>query len=206
MARPPALVPAPLGALLLLLLAALAPAAAALGPEPVPQAWLRVYNASPPDSIDAAIADRRFDGIDPHGASGYATLVPGPHRLELGGQALELMLQPGRWYTAVRERDRIRLLDTGHGPQRLHALVLVYNLVDGVPLSLRLADGRPVIDVVAPDQVGARELAAVRASFVLYDGERKLLDLPVVHLQRGRSFSLFVSGPAEMPAATWITS
>lgn len=87
---------------------------------------------------------------------------------------------------------------------QLKALVSVFNLVDGATVSLKTADGsQSVIDNVGANASGHREVNPVKASLAVYNGATKLADAKPVTLERGKTFSLFVTGSTSQPVLIW---
>ena len=115
-------------------------------------------------------------------------------------------LKPGRYYTAALRGGQFRLLDNDRYANRLKALVIVYNLVDGSTLSLKTTDGRGVVENVAANSFGTREVNAVKVNLALFDGAKKVTDVKPMNLERGRAFSLFVAGNREQPVTAWVVN
>jgi alginate O-acetyltransferase complex protein AlgF len=82
--------------------------------------------------------------------------------------------------------------------------VSVFNLVDGSTVSLKTADGsQGVIENVAANSSGHREVNPVKANLALYSGATKVADAKPMTLERGKTFSLFVTGSATQPVLIW---
>jgi len=174
------------------------------GPAAPPDAaFIRVYNATAQGELQARIGDKVLDDIPAFGASEFVFLPAGKYTLTAGPASEPLVLKQGRYYTAALEGKGFRLIDNDRYTNRLKALVIVYNLVDGSTLSLKTADGRPVVENVAAHSFGAREVNAVRVNLALFDGARKVSDVKPMNLERGRAFSLFVAGNREQPVTSW---
>lgn len=196
---------------LLFLLALAAPARGGdegvYGPAAPPDAaFIRVFNATAQAELQARIADKVLDDIPAFGASEFVFLPAGKYTLSAGPASEAVALKPGRYYTAAIEGKAFRVLENDRYNNRLKALVIVYNLVDGSTLSLKTADGRPVIENVAANSSSSREVNAVKVNLALFDGARKVSDVKPMNLERGRAFSLFVAGDREQPVTTWIVN
>jgi alginate O-acetyltransferase complex protein AlgF len=198
--------------LLFMLLLALLPAAQAgdegvYGPAAPPDAgFIRVFNATAQGELQARIGDKVLDDIPAFGASEFVFLPAGKYTLTAGSASQPVALQRGRYYTAALEGKGFRLIENDRYTNRLKALVIVYNLVDGSTLSLKTADGRPVVENVAPHNSGSREVNAVRVTLALFDGAKKVSDVKPMNLERGRAFSLFVAGNREQPVTSWVVN
>ena len=83
------------------------------------------------------------------------------------------------------------------------ALLRVQNLTDNT-LSLKTADGKAVVDAVAPDASGQREVNPVKVSLALFDGNRKVSDLKPVSLARGEVVSLYITGSGKALSPVWV--
>jgi len=195
--------------LALLISLALAPAAGAgdegvYGPAAPPNsAFLRVFNATPQGSAEAHVADKIIADIPDFGASEFVFLPPGAHTLTVAGKSLPVTLDRNRYYTAALTTDGIRLIDNERFTNRLKSLVILYNLTDSPALNLRASDGRAVVEPVSPSKAGSREVNAVKVNLDLYDGDQKISAVKPVTLERGKAFSLFVTGSKSNPASIW---
>jgi len=195
-------------------LLALAPAGAAragdegvYGPAAPPDAaFVRVFNATTQVDLEARVGGEALGEIPAFGASEFVFLPAGTHTLVAGSLRQPLRLERGKFYTAALAGGGLRLLENERYANRLKALVIVYNLVDGATLSLRTPEGRDVVGDVGANSFGTREVNAIRASLALFDGSRKVADLKPVSLERGRAFSLFVAGPRERPVTSWVVN
>lgn len=178
------------------------------GPAAPPgSAFIRVFNGTSQSINEAKVGTEDFTEIPPFDASEFTFLPPGTHTLTAGAVKQSLTLKPDRFYTAAIMNGKVKLLDGERYSNRMKALVIVYNLVDGSELSLRTADGKtPVVDKVAPNGTGQREVNAVRTQLALYRGEQRIAQVRPVSLERGRAFSLFVTGSADQPVPVWVVN
>ena len=198
--------------LLSLLLLALLPLAHAgdegvYGPAAPPDAaFIRVFNATAQADLEARVGDKVLGEIPAFGASEFVFLPAGKYTLTAAGASQALTLKPGRYYTAALRGGQFRLLDNDRYANRLKALVIVYNLVDGSTLSLKTADGRGVVENVAANSFGTREVNAVKVNLALFEGAKKVTDVKPMNLERGRAFSLFVAGNREQPVTAWVVN
>lgn len=174
------------------------------GPTAPPgSAFLRVFNATPQGTLEASVADKAITDIPEYGASEFIFLPPGSHTLSVAGKSENLKLDKNRYYTAALMPDGIRLLDNEPFKNRLKSRVILYNLTDSAALSLRASDGRTVIEPVAANGTGSREVNAVKVNLDLYDGDKKISTVRPVALERGKAFSLFATGSKSSPATVW---
>src|SRR5207244_4030750 len=90
---------------------------------------------------------------------------------------------------------------------QLKSLLSVFNLIDGANVNLRLAEsGAKVIENVAGNAAAHREVNPAKASLAVYDGDTKLADAKPVTLERGKVFSLFVTGTSSEPMLIWVVN
>lgn len=189
--------------------AAFVAAASAEGARLAPgtAALVRVFNATAQAPLAARLGDQLIEGIAAFGATEFASLRPGSHRLTVGAVKTRVRLAATRRYTAILTDSGLRVLDHEGPADGLKSQVVVYNLVEGSQLSLRTADGTAaVVEPVAPQAFGSRELNPARVGFKLFDGAVPLVDVAPINLQRGRSFSLFVSGTRTQPRLAWVVN
>lgn len=166
--------------------------------------FLRVFNATPQAKVSGQVGDKALPDTAALQASSYVFLAPGSTTLKLGGREQALNLQPARCYTAALEATAIQVFEQDCFNSQLKSLVSLYNLVDGRALSLKTADGgTAVIDKVAGNAAGHREVNPLKASLAVYDGASKLGEAKPVALERGKAFSLFVTGDASAPTLVW---
>lgn len=193
--------------LLLLAFAAHAGDEGVYGPAaPADSAFIRVFNATAQPDLEARIGDKVMSDIGAYRASDFVFLPPGKYTLTAGGASQSVTLRRGRYYTAALEGQALQLLENDRFSNRLKSLVIVFNLVDGSTLSLKTPDGRPVVENVAANTSGQREVNAVKVSLALYDGGKRLADVKPMNLERGRAFSLFVAGSKDSPVTSWVVN
>lgn len=175
------------------------------GPAAPPgSAFVRVFNASAADDVDARVGNQTLADIRAWNASEFIFLPAGTHPLSAAGTEGTLTLAAARYYTAVVGNGPLRLLDDDNAGNRLKALVILYNLTGKDAISLRTQDGRTaVIGDVANNASGRREVNPAKVQFAVFSGESKIADAPMVSLARGQAFSLFVVGDASAPRLSW---
>ncbi len=177
------------------------------GPSaPAGSAFLRVYNGTAQQEVDAHIADKTLDNIGAYAASDFVFLPPGQYTLTAGAASQSMTLKADRYYTAALDGKSFHVVDNDRYTNKLKALVMLYNFVDGTNLSLRTADGRPVVDKVSGNAFGQREVNPVKVTLALYDGEKKLSEVKTITLERGHVFGLFATGSKDQPVTSWVTN
>ncbi|NGY04641.1 alginate O-acetyltransferase AlgF [Solimonas terrae] len=205
--------PFPIRRLTLPLATALAAAAlqaqAGLYPPAAPpdSAFVRVFNDTTQGRLDAQLGDKRVPDAAPMDASSYVFLPPGRYDAKIGGKSDKLSLETRRCYTAALTPAEIRLFDQACFNSQLKSLISVYNLVDGTTLTVKAGDNGPaVVDAVAANAAGHREVNPVKASLVVFNGDTRLAAAKPVTLERGKVYSLFVTGTTASPVLTWVVN
>lgn len=175
------------------------------GPEAPPgSAFIRVFNASDQADLNVQIGNKPVPDVEAWEVSDFEFLPPGTHPLSAGSVAQSVTLQPNRFYTAVVTTQGVRLLDNQPYKNRLKALVILYNLTDADAVSLRTNDGKTaVIDAVAADASGTREVNPARVPLALFKDEQRIAEAPGMSFTRGKAYSLFAVGSASAPRLVW---
>lgn len=190
-----------------ILLGSAAIATAGLYPPAAPpgSAFIRVFNATSQPKVAAQVGSKNLGDAAALGASAYAFLPPGQYPVKIGDATQNAALQGSHCYTATLESgSKIQLFDQPCFNSQLKALIAIYNMIDGTTLSLRTTDGATVVDSVAADASGQREVNPVKANLAVYDGSGKLADAKPVTVERGSTYSLFVLGTRSNPVLIWI--
>ncbi|TBR39446.1 MULTISPECIES: alginate O-acetyltransferase AlgF [Dyella] len=194
-------------ALALVLLACAATAVAGLYPAAAPpgSAFIRVFNASNQPKVTAQVGSKNLGDVNALEASAYAFLPPGQYPVKIGDASENTNLQGSHCYTAALGSDsKVHQFEQQCFNSQLKSLVAVYNLIDGTTLSLKTADGTAVVENVAANATGQREVNPIKADLAIYDGANKLADAKPVTLMRGSTYSLFVMGTRSSPVLIWV--
>jgi len=182
-------------------------ASAGLYPPAAPpgSAFVRVFNGTTQPKIPAQIGDKNVGDTAAMEASSYVFLPPGSYPAKIGGASQNITLQGSKCYTAALENGgAVHLFEQDCFNSQLKSLLSVFNLVDGANVSLKTADGsQAVIENVAANASGHREVNPVKVNLAVYNGATKLADAKPVTLERGKTFSLFVTGSSSQPVLIW---
>ena len=190
----------------LALLGAATTASAGLYPPAAPpgSAFIRVFNGTTQPKVSAEIGGKNLGDTPSLEASPYIFLAPGSYPAKVGSASANVPLQGSKCYTAALEQSGVHVFEQDCFNSQLKALVSVFNLVDGSTLSLKTADGsQGVVENVAANASGHREVNPVKANLALYNGTTKIADAKPVTLERGKTYSLFVTGSASQPVLIW---
>ena len=188
---------------------AISSAHAGLYPPAAPpdSAYVRVFNDTTQGKLNAQIGDKSVPDPSPLDASGYVFLPPGKYDAKIGGKSESLALDSKRCYTAALAADGIHVFDQDCFNSQLKSLISVYNLIDGTTLSVKAGAGGPaVVDGVASDKSAHREVNPVKATLTVFNGDTKLADAKPVALERGKVYSLFITGTTSAPVLTWVVN
>lgn len=181
--------------------------------DPAPpegSAFVRVYNASGEARSGIDLGGRSVATLEANAASPYVVVQKGSRSAALGaGLSETLEISAGSFLT-------IALVQGEKGPEPLiltdkpntnlaRARVTVYNLSAAPDVDLKLADGsQDVVADVAPRQTGERVVNALTVDLAVFAGDKKVKELPGVSLERGGSYSVFVTGGADSLSASWV--
>ncbi|WP_137821255.1 alginate O-acetyltransferase AlgF [Pseudomonas sp. D(2018)] len=175
------------------------------GPQaPKGSAFVRAYNAGSSE-LSVNVGNTALTDVPPLGSSDFKFLPAGNYSAQVGGSSLSVKLEADRYYTLVNQ--------TGQNPQLVEeppfrnkqkALLRVQNLSDA-KLTLKTADGKtPVVENVAPQGRGEREINPVKVGLALFDGDKKVSDLKPVSLQRGEVVCLYITGNGGKLSPVWV--
>lgn len=165
--------------------------------------FIRGYNASNNEQ-NFSVGNTELSDIAPLASTDFSFLPAGSYSAQVGSNSLPVKLEAEQLYTLVSQvGEPPKLVKEAPFNNKRKALLRVQNLSDST-LSLKTADGKPVVDAVAPDANGQREVNPVKVSLALFDGERKVSDLKPVTLARGEVVSLFITGSGKTLAPVWV--
>lgn len=195
-------------AILALLCALLAtePAVAQLyaAAAPANSAFVRVYNNTANAGLPVQIGSAAQPALMAYSAGDYQFLPPGEVVVRAGSHQKTLTLVANHYYTAVVSREGLAPYELSGVLNRLKAMVAIFNLMPETTLSLKTADGKAtVFDGVAPGLAAQREINPLKLTLAVFDKATLLGAAPPVALDRGKVFSLFVSGSAASPVMVW---
>jgi alginate O-acetyltransferase complex protein AlgF len=131
-------------------------------------------------------------------------LPPGDHVVQAGGRKQSFKMEGDHYYTVVASADGLKLYEAHEPLTKLKALIGLFNLMPGITLALKTADGTtPVFESVAPNSSAQRTINPLKVSFALFNGDKKIADAPPMPLDRGQSYSLFACGSEATPVLVW---
>ncbi|HZX19327.1 MAG TPA: alginate O-acetyltransferase AlgF [Pseudomonas sp.] len=170
---------------------------------PKGSAFIRGYNASNSEQ-NFSVGNTELSDIAPLASSDFSFLPAGSYSAQVGSNSLPVKLEAEHFYTLVSQvGEPPKLVDEAPFNNKRKALLRVQNLSDST-LSLKTADGKPVVDGVAPDANGQREVNPVKVNLALFDGERKVSDLKPVTLARGEVVCLYITGSGNALSPVWV--
>jgi alginate O-acetyltransferase complex protein AlgF len=170
---------------------------------PKGSSFVRGYNASNSE-LNFSVGNTDLSDIAPLASSDFSFLPAGSYSAQVGSNNLPVKLEAGKFYTLVsQDGEAPKLVAEAPFTNKRKALLRVQNLTDNT-LSLKTADGKAVVDAVAPDASGQREVNPVKVSLALFDGNRKVSDLKPVSLARGEVVSLYITGSGKTLSPVWV--
>jgi len=170
---------------------------------PKGSSFVRGYNASNSE-LSFSVGNTELSDIAPLASSDFSFMPAGSYSAQVGSHNLPVKLEAEHFYTLVSQDGAApRLVSEAPFTNKRKALLRVQNLTDNT-LSLKTADGKAVVDAVAPDASGQREVNPVKVSLALFDGSRKVSDLKPVSLARGEVVSLYVTGSGNALSPVWV--
>lgn len=165
--------------------------------------FIRGYNASNSE-LNFSVGNTELSDIAPLASSDFSFLPAGSYSAQVGNQHLPVKLEAEHFYTLVSQAGQEpKLVAEAPFNNKRKALLRVQNLSDST-LSLKTADGKAVVDAVAPDANGQREVNPVKVSLALFNGTRKISDLKPVSLARGEVVSLYITGSGNALSPVWV--
>jgi alginate O-acetyltransferase complex protein AlgF len=171
---------------------------------PPGSAFIHVFNATPNAGVPVQIGDRVQPPLSPFTASSYIFLPPGEYIVRAGPYTQPFKLEGNHYYTVSGNANGLRLFDFNEPLTKLKATVALFNLTPDLTLTLKTAEGgATVFDSVAPASSAQRAINPLQLNLALFNGDKKIANVPQVALQRGQSFSLFVSGTQVSPVLVW---
>jgi alginate O-acetyltransferase complex protein AlgF len=175
------------------------------GPKaPKGSAFVRAYNAGSSE-LSVNVGNTALTDVPPQGSSDFKFLPAGNYSAQVGSSNLSVKLEADRYYTLVNQAGKDpQLVEEPPFKNKQKALLRVQNLSDA-KLTLKTADGKtPVVEDVAPQGRGEREINPVKVGLALFDGERKVSDLKPIALQRGEVVCLYVTGSGGKLSPVWV--
>lgn len=179
--------------------------AALYGPTaPAGSSFVRTYNAGS-NVLDLSLGPVSIKDIAPRGSSDFKFLPAGSYSASAAGQSLPVTLKADQYYTLVQlPGGNLILVEDPAFKNRQKALVRLQNLSD-TPVSLKTADGKTeVIQAVAGQGRGEREINPVKVRLALFAGDKKMADLNPLSIERGEAVSLYVTGTAGKLSPVWV--
>ena len=171
---------------------------------PANSAFIRVYNDSANAGIPVQIGAATQPTLTPYSASNYLFLPPGDVMVKVGPHQQLIPLVANHYYTAVTSSSGLKVLELSGVLNRLKSMVAIFNLMPATTLSLKTADGKAtVFEGVGPVKAMQREINPLKLTLAVFSEGNLVGATPPVALDRGKVFSLFVSGSLASPVMVW---
>lgn len=171
---------------------------------PPGSAFVRILNGTAAQSPGGFIGETPQGALPAFTAGQFVFLPPGEYPIQLGNRKEIFKFEADRFYSIAYLPDSMKSFQLEGFKSQLKAMVVMMNLFPDKTLSLKTADGKvTVLDAVAPFKAGQREINPLSVSLGLFDGDRKMVDVPPVTFERGKASSLIVGGTSTVPILTW---
>lgn len=171
---------------------------------PPGSAFVRILNATPAQSPAGFIGEVAQAPLPAFTAGRFSFLPPGEYPVQLGSRKESFKLEGDRFYSIAYLPDSMKSFVLEGFKSQLKAMVVMMNLFPDKVLSLKTADGKvTVLDAVEPFKAGQREINPLSVSLGLFEGDKKIMDVPPVTFERGKASSLIVGGTSAVPVLTW---
>ena len=171
---------------------------------PPGSAFVRILNGTAAQSPAGFIGETAQVALPAFTAGQFIFLPPGDYSVQLGGRKESFALQADRFYSIAYLPDGMKSFELEGFKSQLKAMVIIMNLFPDKTVSLKTADGKiAVLDSIAPFKAGQREINPLSVSLALFDGDRKMADVPPMTFERGKASSLIVGGTSTVPILIW---
>ena len=171
---------------------------------PPGSAFIHVFNATPNTGVPVQIGDRSQPPLLPFTAGDYIFLPAGEYTVRAGPHSQSFKLESNHYYTVSGSATGLRLFGFNEPLTKLKATIALFNLTPDLTLTLKTVDGgATVFDSIPPDTSTQRAINPLQLDLALFNGDKKIANVPRIALQRGQSFSLFVSGTQAAPVLVW---
>ncbi|WP_439640161.1 alginate O-acetyltransferase AlgF [Nevskia sp.] len=171
---------------------------------PPGSAFVRVLNGTAAQSPSGFIGETAQPALPAFTAGQFIFLPPGDYPVQLGSRKETFKLEADRFYSIAYLPDSMRSFQLEGFKSQLKAMVIMMNLLPDRTLSLKTADGKvTVLDAIAPFKAGQREINPLSVSLGLFDGDKKIIDVPAATFERGKASSLIVGGTSTVPILAW---
>jgi len=180
--------------------------AALYGPTaPKGSTLVRLYNAASAPAA-ASVGNTQIKQVGAQASSDFSFLPGGDYNAQVGGKSVPVKLAADKYYTLVNNNGgNPQLIEEPPFKNKQKALVRVQNLTDQA-LTLKTADGKTeVVQSVAANGRGEREINPVKVNLALFEGNKKVSDLKPVALERGEAAVLYVTGSGNNVSPVWVT-
>jgi hypothetical protein len=196
--RPPVAVLATACLLLWLLVGGASAQEDLYGPQaPTDVAYVRAVNASERGGLGVRVADGVMEALPFAGATPYVAVPPGPVRLDLGGEEIEVEARVGDFLTVVAGPEGVWVIEDTPLRDASRGMLALYNLSDRASLDLVVVDGPEVVADVAPGEQAAVAIAEAEVALRVRSDEGDEIDLEPRLFERGVAHSVFVVGDPE---------
>ena len=163
------------------------------GPQaPTDVAYVRAVNAAERGGLGVRVADGVMEALPFAGGTAYVAVPPGPVRLDLGGDEIEVTAQVGDFLTVVAGPEGVWIIEDTPLRDASRGMLALYNLSDRASLDLVVIDGPEVVTDLAPGEQAAVAIAEAEVALRVRSDEGDEIDLEPRLYERGVAHAVFV--------------
>jgi hypothetical protein len=163
------------------------------GPQaPVDVAYVRAVNAADPGGLGVRVADADLVVLPFAGATAYVAVTPGPVRIDLGGETVEVEAPLGAFLTVVAWPEELLLIEDTPVRDATRGILALYNLSSERTFDLLVVDGPVVLEGVEPGTQRSRVVSEAEVALRIVSERGDVVDLEPLLLRRGVAHSVIV--------------
>ena len=177
------------------------------GPEaPLDAAWVRILNAEAPGGMAMRVGDAATVVVALGAATRYVQVAPGAVRLDVGGVAVRIEVEPESFTTVSATRAGPIVVPDPVLRDISRGLLGLMNLTDRAALDLRAPDGTPVVEGVSPGEHRAFAVTAATTELLVTAGGESIARLAERTYERGVAYAYVVFDVGEGPVVRLLSS
>lgn len=172
-------------------------------PPTANEAAVRLVNVGNSE-VNATVGATNLAPVSPGSGGAFEKVQKGDYTAKVGSQSASVKLDGAQYYSLVSTTSGApQLVKDGPSTNKQKAVIRLQNLSDK-PVALKTNSGKDVIATVQPKSSGEFAANPAKAQLALYEGDKKVKDLPEVALERGSATVLFVTGSGGNLAPLWV--
>lgn len=169
---------------------------------PENSAFVRFIHAQPGLSeTTPKINGKKYDPAIFGAIKNYVVIPSGKTTVSFGNISQTYTTSPKKYYSILIKDQKATFIEEPITSfNKLKAQVVLYNFSKENNISLKTADGKiTVVDNVSVNKFGYKEVNAVKVSFAVFAGDKKIGDVPATPLERGEIYTIALIGNGSTP-------